>query len=36
MVEAQGRDEATAAGLRLRKDCSSEREPNETERERAH
>jgi hypothetical protein len=35
-VEAQGRDEATTAGLRLRKDRSSERGPDKTERERAH
>jgi hypothetical protein len=36
MAEAQGRDEATAAGLRLCKDCSDERRSDETERERAH
>jgi hypothetical protein len=35
-VEAQGRDGATATGLRLRKNCSSERGPDETERGRAH
>jgi hypothetical protein len=36
MVEAQGLDGATAAGLRLREDCSGEHGPDETERERAH
>jgi hypothetical protein len=35
-MEAQGRDGATAARLRLRKDRSGERGPDETERGRAH
>jgi hypothetical protein len=36
MAEAQGLDGATVAELRLREGCSSERGPDETERERAH
>jgi hypothetical protein len=36
MAEAQGYDGATAAGLRLRKNRSSERGPDETEMVRAH
>jgi hypothetical protein len=35
-TEAQGLDGATAVGLRLREDCSGERVPDETNRERAH
>jgi hypothetical protein len=35
-VKAQGLDGATAVGLRLCEDCSGERGPDETERERAH
>jgi hypothetical protein len=35
-VEAQGLDGAVAVGLRLREDCSGERGPDETQRERVH
>jgi hypothetical protein len=36
MTEAQGFDGATTVGLRLHEDCSGERRPDKTERERAH